>query len=150
MSSAVTPITLHYPFRVNCYAVETDGGYVLIDTGRSPRRAELEKRFQAAGCRPGSLRLIVLTHAHTDHAGNCAYLLEKYGAPIAMHADDVGKVERGDMFWSPKGKRAFASVIARTALSVVGLGKFDAFEPDLFLNDVQDLREYGCQRRQAE
>lgn len=143
MTSVVTTIPLHYLFGVNCYAVETDGNCVLIDTGLSTRRAELEKRLEGAGCKPGNLRLIVLTHAHTDHAGNCAYLREKYGAPIAMHAGDAGKVKRGDMFWSPQGHHTIASAIVRTMLSVVGMGKFDEFEPDVFLEDGQSLGEYG-------
>jgi len=39
-------ITLLLPYRlgsVNCYLVETDTGFVLIDTGGSNKRAELEK-----------------------------------------------------------------------------------------------------------
>jgi len=62
----------------------------------------------------------VLTHAHTDHAGNCAYLREKYGAPTAVHAGDAGEVERADMFWSHDRKRAFAPAIARTMLCAAG------------------------------
>ena len=143
MPSAVTPITLHYFFDVNCYAVETDGGCVLIDTGLSQRRADLERRLEGMGCKPGGLRLIVLTHAHADHAGNCAYLRERFGAPIAMHAGDVGRVQRGDMFWSPDRDRAFSTVIGATMLSIVGFGKFDEFEPDVLLDDGQDLGEYG-------
>jgi glyoxylase-like metal-dependent hydrolase (beta-lactamase superfamily II) len=64
MRSVVTRIPLHYFFVVNCYVVEADGTYVLIDTGLSRRRADLERGLEGAGCRPGSLRLIVLTHAH--------------------------------------------------------------------------------------
>jgi hydroxyacylglutathione hydrolase len=143
MSLAVTPITLHYLFDVNCYLVATSGGYVLVDTGTAPRREKLDRQLSSAGCEPGSLRLIVLTHAHTDHAGNCAYLRKTYGAPIAMHAGDVGKVERGDMFWRADGSGAVAATIAKTMLFLVGLGRFDCFEPDVLLSDGQSLCDFG-------
>jgi len=143
MSSHTTPITLHYLFDVNCYLVATGGGHVLIDTGLSPRRQALDAELRKAGCEPGSLRLIILSHAHADHAGNSAYLREKYRAPIAMHVGDVGKVERGDMFWRPDGGHAAVSAIARTMLFLVGLGRFDRFEPDALLSDGQGLEEYG-------
>ena len=49
---------------------------MLIDTGKPEKRADLVARLERAGCRPGDLRLIVLTHGDYDHAGNAAYLRE--------------------------------------------------------------------------
>jgi hydroxyacylglutathione hydrolase len=70
---------------VNCYLIKNDAGYILIDTAFPNNRAELEKELENAGCRPGNLRLIVMTHGDLDHTGNGAYLRERYGAKIAMH-----------------------------------------------------------------
>ena len=55
-----------------------------------------------AGCKLGSLKLIVLTHGDFDHTGNAAYLRHKYAIKIAMHFDDSGMLKRGDMFWNRK------------------------------------------------
>ncbi len=33
----------------NCYLVETDSGFILIDTGRASKRAKLEKELESAG-----------------------------------------------------------------------------------------------------
>ena len=41
-----------------------------------------------AGCKLGSLKLIVLTHGDFDHTGNAAYLRHKYAIKIAMHFDN--------------------------------------------------------------
>ena len=101
MPQRIKTITLPLPFRlgdVNCYLIETDAGFVLIDTGASNKRVELENELANAGCQPGRLDLIVLTHGDFDHTGNAAYLGKKYGARIAMHRADSGMVERGDMF----------------------------------------------------
>lgn len=64
-------------------------GFVLFDTGGSNQRAELQRELEQAGCRPGNLRLIVLTHGDFDHSGNPAHLRPVYGAPIAMPPDDA-------------------------------------------------------------
>ena len=59
----VTPITVNYFFGVNSYLVKTDNGYFLIDTGITKKRGQLEKQLNEAGCRPGDLKLIIITTA---------------------------------------------------------------------------------------
>lgn len=136
---------------INCYLMKGDNDFVLIDTGISARRAALLKALEDAGCRPGKLRLIVLTHGDTDHVDNAAYLREKYGAKIAMHQADAGMIERGDMSWNRKAKPDRISVIFRIMSGAASLfskpGKFSTFAPDIYLEDGQDLSEYGCDAR---
>ncbi len=134
-------MSLRLPFRlgsVNCYIVETDSGHVLIDTGASNRRKALEKDLETAGCKPGDLKLIILTHGDFDHTGNAAYLRGKFGGRIAMHRDDAGMLERGDIFWNRKRGnfliRAGASFLFR-------FGKSERFSPDLYIDEGEDLSE---------
>ena len=90
MPHRIKTIGLSLPFRlgsVNCYLIETDDGFVLIDTGGSNKRADLVRALEGAGCKPGNLNLIVLTHGDFDHIGNCAFLREKFGTRAAMHID---------------------------------------------------------------
>ena len=143
MSLEIKTISLLLPFklgRVNCYLIKTDTGYFLIDTGSSNKRTYLEKELESAGCRPGNLNLIVLTHGDFDHTGNAANLCKKFGAKIAMHYDDSGMVERGDMFWNRKKGNIFIGMIARI---FSGFGKAERFKPDLYIEDAYDLSEYG-------
>ncbi len=70
-------MSLRLPFRlgsVNCYIVETDSRFFLVDTGASNKRSTIEKELESAGCKPGDLMLIVLTHGDFVHTGNAAYL----------------------------------------------------------------------------
>ncbi|MCL4535528.1 MAG: MBL fold metallo-hydrolase [Bacteroidetes bacterium] len=115
----------------------------MIDTGVSSKRAALERELESAGCRPGSLKFIVLTHGDSDHADNGAYLREKYGARIAIHKDDAGMVERGDMNWNRKAKPDKFSVIFRIMSIFIRPGRFDTFKPDLTIDEGFDLSEYG-------
>ena len=120
----------------NCYLLKTEKGFILVDTGRANRRAKLEKELESAGCRPGNLNLIILTHGDFDHTGNCAYLRDKYNTKIVMHYDDFGMVETGDMFWNRKaGNR-----IIRRIVNV--FFKITKFKPDFPVNEGYDLKEY--------
>jgi glyoxylase-like metal-dependent hydrolase (beta-lactamase superfamily II) len=138
----------------NCYVVETDRGYILIDTGFPFQRSKLKMELDRKGCKPGSLELIVITHGDIDHTGNCACLREEYGARIAMHEGDTEMCmkdgmtrDRGEIpadfplplmaLWLIKGLLTFA-------LGQVRWRKpFDRFEPDLLLEESQSLAEYG-------
>ena len=147
MPHRITTITLPLPYRlgnVNCYLVETGDAYVLIDTGCSNSRTDLDNELDGAGCRPGNLALIVLTHGDFDHAGNAACLRAKYGAPIAMHSDDVGMVERGDLF---AGRKKGPRLVRLVAPVLFRFGRSQRFSPDLRVEDGQDLSGYGFEAR---
>jgi hydroxyacylglutathione hydrolase len=128
---------------VNCYLIKSGSGFILIDTGFKSKRAVVEKELASAGCGPGDLKLIILTHGDSDHADNCAYLREKYGAKIAMHEGDAGMVERGDMGWNRKAKPDRMSLLFKIMSHVVKPGKFETFKPDLYIDESFDLSAYG-------
>ena len=147
MSQAIRIIRLELPYHlggVNCYLVTTDTGYVLIDTGTSNRRADLERELDRAGCRPGNLKLILLTHGDFDHSGNAAFLRNKYSAPLAIHAADAGVLESGDMFWNRKTGNA---VLRRLSPLLFGFGKAEQCRPDIALEEDSDLAKYGLDAR---
>jgi hydroxyacylglutathione hydrolase len=138
----------------NCYLIKTDGEHVLVDTNFPFQRSKLEKELDREGCRPGNLKLIVVTHGDIDHTGNCAYLREKYGARIAMHEGDTEMCmkdgmtrDRGKlpedfplplmMVWLLRGLLRFALG------QMVWRKPFDRFKPDLLLEEGQSLAEYG-------
>jgi len=152
MSFKCITITLSLPLRsgsVNCYLLEAnDTGYILIDTGSSNKRKELEETLEREGCKPGNLRLIIITHGDFDHTGNASYLRKKYGVKIAMHHEDSGMVERGNMF----SNRKTGNIILRKLIGVItpilfGFGKSERFIPDCYLDDGYDFSEYGLNAR---
>jgi len=81
---------------MNCCLARCADGFVLIDTGFSVKRALLLQMLHEAGCKPGDIRFVLITHGDFDHAGNAAFLQREYRATIGMHPDDFGMVERGD------------------------------------------------------
>lgn len=147
MSLEIRTIPLTLPFRlgsVNCYLLKTDSGNILIDSGASKQQGALEKALEENGCEPGSLKLIVITHGDFDHTGNAAFLRSKYGAKIAMHADDAGMAERGDMFRNRKS----GNFILRAAVTILfGFGKSKRFTADVHIEEGSDLSAYGFDGR---
>jgi hydroxyacylglutathione hydrolase len=137
----------------NCFLLQAGDGFVLIDSGVASWRTAVEKSLASAGCRPGDLKLIVLTHGDSDHADNCAHLQRNYGAAVGMHPADAQMVERGDMSLGRKARPDRIAAMGRVIglvgrlLLLFGPPPFDRFSPDLFLEDGQSLSLYGLDAR---
>lgn len=147
MPQEIKTIRLPLPFRlgsVNCYLLKNETGCLLIDTSGANQRAELAKALETTGCRPGNLKLIVLTHGDFDHTGNAAYLRQKFGAKVAMHSGDAGMLERGDMSWNrQKGRFLLGKVVP----ILFKFGQSERCKPDLHLEDGDSLAEFGFDAR---
>ncbi|MCJ7530910.1 MAG: MBL fold metallo-hydrolase [Anaerolineales bacterium] len=147
MSQDINIITLPLPLRmgrVNCYLIQTSAGHILIDTGGSNARKELHRELESAGCMPSSLKFVILTHGDFDHIGNAAYLRSAFGARIAMHLDDSGMAERGDMFVNRKKP----NILFRALVSIfTGFGTSERFTPDVPLDDGYDLSQHGLEAK---
>jgi glyoxylase-like metal-dependent hydrolase (beta-lactamase superfamily II) len=75
---------------VNAYLLQTADGTVLIDTGFAHTTDALLSELGEE--RPN---LILVTHAHIDHAGGLAALERALGVPSAMHPLDAELVRKG-------------------------------------------------------
>lgn len=146
MTVEIKTITTPFVFNisVNCYPIEIDNNYILIDTGMPNQRSTIETKLRNAGCHLGNLKLIILTHGDIDHCGNAAYFRQKFGSKIAMHYADLGMVEWGDMFWNRRKPNIFSEIIFSLWF---GLKESDRFKPDLYLKDGDTLAEYGLDAR---
>ncbi len=145
MSTHITPILLPLPLKfsdVYSYLLRTDSGFILIDTGMTNSRRQLDSALEHFCTQPGDLRLIVLTHGDFDHTGNARYIRNKYRSQIAMHAADAGMLENGDMFWNRKIKN---SLIKKVLPLVIHFGEKEQCTPDVLLKDGDTLDQYGLE-----
>jgi glyoxylase-like metal-dependent hydrolase (beta-lactamase superfamily II) len=73
----------------NAWAVTAAGGFVLFDTGmhQPDSPAQLDRALAMCGLRQQDARLVVCTHAHSDHYGQAATVLERAGCELWMHPD---------------------------------------------------------------
>jgi len=72
---------------VNAFAIAAMDGVVLVDTGLHEPGAmlQLERALDQAGLRLEHVRLLVCTHAHSDHYGLAAPIMEGSGCDLWMH-----------------------------------------------------------------
>ena len=71
----------------NAWAIAAGDGIVLVDCGihEPGSLAHLERALEMVGLRLDLVRLLVCTHAHTDHYGQAASVLERAGCELWMH-----------------------------------------------------------------
>src|SRR5919199_4371532 len=73
----------------NAWAVASGHGIVLFDCGMHEpgSLAHLERAMEQVNLRLDLVRLLVCTHAHPDHYGQAATVVERSGCELWMHPD---------------------------------------------------------------
>ena len=97
--------------------VEDDGAVTLVDCGLERAPARIVAGLRAIGRHPGDVTRILLTHAHTDHAGGAADMAGRTGAPVVVHEADAPYVVIG------RHPPADRSILAGRLMARVG-GRF--------------------------
>src|SRR6185436_961131 len=71
----------------NAWAVAAGDGVVLFDCGMHEpgSLAHLERAMDQVNLRLEHVRLLVITHAHVDHWGQAATIVERAGCPVWVH-----------------------------------------------------------------
>lgn len=80
---------------VNAYCLASDDGLVLIDTGLAKSEGKIMRAIAGLGYKPGDVKHIIITHAHPDHFGSLAALVELSGAQCWAHEADAESIETG-------------------------------------------------------
>lgn len=126
---------------LNSHLILGAGGCILVDAGLPGSESKIEKALTRRGLSLKAIKLIVVTHAHVDHAGNAARLRELSGAPIVAHQGDAKHFRRETpMTFCPTGW--FGRLFLKIPLM---FEPYKAFEPDILLSngDTLDLSRYG-------
>ena len=87
----------------------------LVDSGHWTERWQLLRELRATGIQPSGLTGVLLTHRHSDHAGNAAFLQREYGAKVLCHRADAAVLD-GSIARSVMGERG--SVLERALCAV--------------------------------
>ncbi|MCH7899379.1 MAG: MBL fold metallo-hydrolase [Acidobacteria bacterium] len=92
------PVPLPYksPPWVNVYAVESNGGLLLIDCGTDwePGREAIRQGFADLGLEESAVHTLVVSHLHPDHVGMSARLVSDWGCRFVMHERAAKLVDR--------------------------------------------------------
>jgi hydroxyacylglutathione hydrolase len=134
----------------NVFLIRGRTGCILVDTGVPGKVDLVIGRLAKCGFAPGDVRLILITHGHTDHFGGAAALRELTGAPVAIHTLDAEAVRRGihaPGSLQPTGSLAAFLVQFPALRELAAPDRAPAFEPDLLLDGERRLDEYGVAGR---
>ena len=83
------------PFKtVNAHLIRRETGCILIDAGTPGAEGKIGRALARLGLAFDDLILIVVPHAHTDHAASATRLRDLSGAPILAHDDDADVYSR--------------------------------------------------------
>jgi hydroxyacylglutathione hydrolase len=126
---------------VNAHLIQSENGCVLVDAGIPGSERKIERALNQHGVSFKDVKLIVVTHAHTDHAGSAARLRQLSGAPILAHQDDADFYSRRrPITYCPTGlvgKLFFKTPIPHEP--------YEGFEADILMKngDAMTLEEFG-------
>jgi len=73
---------------VNAFAIARDDGVMLVDCGSAgdpTYQAALTAAMAAAGLAVSDVRVLVVTHTHSDHVGLAAWVIRESGCRFLMH-----------------------------------------------------------------
>jgi glyoxylase-like metal-dependent hydrolase (beta-lactamase superfamily II) len=130
------------PFNiVNAHLVRGDNGCILVDAGIPGSERKIARVLAQRGLSFNDIKLIIVTHAHTDHAGSAARLRQLSGAPILAHGDDADFYSRKvPMTYCPTG------LVGRLFLKTpLPHQPYEGFQPDIRMRnaDTINLIEFG-------
>lgn len=121
----------------NCYIIENGTDGILVDTGKKEFANKVVEQ-----CKAYHVKLIVLTHAHFDHAENAARISDALGIPIGMNKKDCNLIQ-SNTNQVLSAESFLGKIVLSVSLKDFKVREMEEFKPDIFLNDGDSLSSYG-------
>jgi glyoxylase-like metal-dependent hydrolase (beta-lactamase superfamily II) len=128
---------------VNAHLIRSDAGCILVDTGMPASEHKIARVLARHGLTFSDIKLIIVTHAHTDHAGSAVRIRELSRAPILAHEGDAD-------FYSRKEPMTFCptSLVGRLFFKTpLPHQPYEGFAPDIMMKngDSVNLIDFGVE-----
>jgi hydroxyacylglutathione hydrolase len=142
-SRAIPPITPIRAGNGRVYLVQNGSRSILVDAGIPGMAERILSAAAKCGLNRTDIALILVTHAHFDHAGSLAALQRETGAVVLAHPFEAAQLRQGSGSF-PAGTRPVFSLVSYLGRRF--MSRLNRFQP---LNDVseveglQALSEYG-------
>jgi Zn-dependent hydrolases, including glyoxylases len=89
----------------SAWAVNTSDGIILVDALFAYSvEDEIVNGLKKVGLDPAKIKYVIISHAHSDHAGGAKYLQDHFGSHIILSPADWDLLDRDKGSW-PKPKR---------------------------------------------
>jgi len=128
---------------VKGYLLYNNDTVILVDTGHKTTVNSLLSGLSEISKQPSDVQLIILTHTHFDHAGGAKEIMDLTGAPLAVHRDEAGFLQKGRTPF-PRGTRWKGKLIVAVGrIFARRLSKYPPADPDILIDRELDLAGYG-------
>jgi hydroxyacylglutathione hydrolase len=136
---------------VNAFLLRGREKHVLVDTGTAGKLSAIADLLERSGVSLTDIGLILVTHAHPDHIGSLADIVQATGAKVVVHRQEAEHLRgivpdilvddefdlnpygvAGKVIWTPGHTRGSVSVVLESGEAIVGdlvLPHFIAFGP---------------------
>lgn len=129
--------------KVSSFLIYRPGEAILVDCGSSGSEEKILETIRRAGLTAPMVKLLILTHAHFDHAGSAGKLKELTGCKIMLHRSEATRLEKG-FSPIPNGTRWKAKLLVGLGrIFARQIGKFPCAKADLLVKESSDLQEFG-------
>lgn len=82
----------------NTYLLRGTRGIVMVDAGPPGKIRAFRRKLSKLYILPGDIKLLLLTHAHFDHAGLAKEIQEMTDAKVLIHNYEKDALEKGQYF----------------------------------------------------
>ena len=120
-----------------CFLLEDGDNSAMIDTGMFGEPVFIRRLLGRLGLKPHSIKTILLTHGHLDHAGNLAGLKKWTGAKVFSHAAEQQHI---DGTYPYQGVNRWCGRLEAAGRKVF---RYQPVQIDEFLSDGQQLPFWG-------
>lgn len=117
-----------------------ESGAIIVDTGAPATLRKYQEVFASLQLDPQDIRLIVITHGHSDHFAHARELRELTGAPILCHSKALSALRTGKN--PPVHPR---NELGESVLKMIAGKEPPAMpvEPDIVIDADYDLAFFG-------
>jgi hydroxyacylglutathione hydrolase len=127
----------------NVYLIANGSQSILIDAGNKGAPKNILKKLRESGLEPHDVKLIVLTHTHSDHCGGLKELQDVTQANILVHESEAESLTQGYGDF-PRGTSLLGKLVSYIGKNLArGLGRFEAVTPDITISERFDLQPHG-------
>lgn len=119
----------------NVHVVRKDGAAFLYDSGYEKNGVLLEADLRALGIDPRTLKAVIISHAHADHAGAARYFHTMFGVPVVLGSGDESMFAAGEN--EPLCPQGF---IANLRLKEDQAGRYQGSTADVIVTGELDLK----------
>ena len=126
MRTSIYPVSLGF---TRSYIIANEG-VILIDAGMPGQGTRFQNRLAWLPVKPEEVRLVVLTHGHSDHVGSASEIQAFTGAKLCLHQLEKDWLETAH-FPFPPGVTPWGRIVASIGKATTAKMSFPPAKVDL-------------------